>query len=157
MKIILLPILACIFLSLEICAQSPIILDEFDNRPCDHYLATMDATLAKAAENPQSTVYVILYEGKESRYNFRKSKPEFVYPHRGSAEAKIRSMKRYISVVRKFPVDRFRFVKGGFREKLSVEIWLVPPGAELPKLSPTLPTMRYSKGKPKGFCLWCCD
>jgi hypothetical protein len=59
--------------------------------------------------------------------------------------------------LRNFPrVERFNFIEAGFREKLTVEIWLAPNGATLPKPTPTLTKMKYRKGKAVGFCIDCC-
>src|SRR5688572_5073152 len=130
-------------------------IDELENTPCDDYLSRMDATMVEAYNNPSSTVYVLIYEGKELKYNSRKNKTELVFPNYGSAKAKIRSIKKYLSI-RKFPAERFEFVKAGFRKNLTVEIWLVPAGATPPKPTPTLTKMKYRKGKATGFCIDCC-
>ena len=130
-------------------------IDEFENISCDEYLMRIDAAMVEAHNNPSSTVYVLIYEGKELKYNSRKKKTESVLPNFGSAKAKIRSIEKYLSI-RKFPAERFEFVKAGFRENLTVEIWLVPAGATLPKPTPTLTKMKYRKGKATGFCIWCC-
>lgn len=127
-------------------------IDEFTHEPCDAYLSRMDAAMDKAYKNPASTIYVLIYEGKEREYNFRKKKTKFVLPKVGSAKAKFESVKRYSSF-RRFPTDRFSFIEAGFRENLSVEIWLVPAGAMPPKPTPTLKKMKYRKGKPAGFCV----
>jgi hypothetical protein len=148
--------LFCCLFCVSAFSQSADKLDEFVNIPCDDYLGRMDAAMNKASENPSSTVYVLIYEGKEFRYNNRKKKTELVFPGFGSAKAKISSMKRYISL-RSFPVERFKFVKAGFRENSTVEMWLVPSGGNQPKSTPTLTKMKYRKGKATGFCWWCCD
>ncbi|HEX8370338.1 MAG TPA: hypothetical protein VF604_17460, partial [Pyrinomonadaceae bacterium] len=101
------------------------------------------------------TVYVLIYEGKETRYNSRKKKMEFGLPAYGSAEAKIRSIKKYLSI-RKVPSKSFSFVKAGFRENAAAEIWTVPSGAPTPKPTPTVTKMKYRKGKSAGFCTDCC-
>src|SRR5687768_6522587 len=130
-------------------------IDEFENIPCDEYLMRVDAAMVEAHNNPFSTIYVLIYEGKELKYNSRKNKTESVFPNFGSAKAKIRSIEKYLSI-RKFPAERFEFVKAGFRENLTVEIWLVPVGATSPKPTPTLTKMKYRKGKATGFCIDCC-
>ncbi|HTK36923.1 MAG TPA: hypothetical protein VL325_00395, partial [Pyrinomonadaceae bacterium] len=130
-------------------------LDEFQNPQCDDYLARMDLAISKAAVNPASAIYSLIYEGKEGRWSERQKKREFVYPNHGSTDAKIRSMKKYISI-RGASVAKFKFVKAGFRENITVEVWLVPYGATPPTPTPTLTKMKYRKGKATGFCLWCC-
>lgn len=65
-------------------------------------------------------------------------------------------MKKYLAN-RGFPAERFVFVEAGLRENFTIEIWLVPGGAAPPTLAPTLTEMRFRKGKPRGFCTWCCE
>jgi len=125
--------------------------DEFNSYPCDQYLAVFDALLQRAFENPSSTVYVLIYEGKEREYNFRKRKAKYVAPKIGSAKAKIEAMKRYLTL-RNFSADRFSFIEAGLRENATVELWLVPSGAVPPKPTSTLEKMNYQKGKAVGFC-----
>lgn len=146
-----------LFFVVSVAAQTgePQKVDEFENLWCDEYLARMDAVIITAVNNPSSTVYVLIYEGRERQYNTRKKKTELMLPTFGSAEAKIRSIKKYLSI-RKFKGKNFTFVKGGFRESWAVEIWLVPAGGMPPKATPTVTKMKYRKGKAIGFCTECC-
>jgi hypothetical protein len=132
-------------------------IDEFSNLQCDEYLARIDNMIVHSQNNPTSTIYVFVYEGKEKKYNNRKKKTEDVFPAFGSAKAKIISMKKYISVVRGFNIKNISFIEAGFREKLTVEVWLVPDSAVSPKPTPTLTKIKYRKGKANGFCLGCCE
>ncbi len=155
MKTTFLALLFCILFCSSAFSQEAKKIDEFENIPCDEYLARMDVAIVQAYDNPSSSIYVLIYEGKELKYNSRKKKTELVSPNFGSAKAKIRSMKQYISL-RKFPAERFTFVKAGFRGNLTVEIWLVPTSVAEPKATLTLTKMKYRKGKASGFCLDCC-
>ena len=130
-------------------------IDEFANEHCDAYLGRMDAAIEKAYKNPSSTIYVLIYEGKERKYNARKGVYELMLPNVGSAAAKISSIKKYLKI-KKFSADRFSFIEAGFREDLTVEIWFVPTGASPPTPTPTLKKMKYRKGKASGFCTDCC-
>jgi hypothetical protein len=155
MKAVFSALLFGLLLSVSTFSQEARKIDEFDIVPCDEYLGRMDNAIAQARENPSAKVYVLIYEGKESIYNRRKNKMELAFPAYGSTEAKIRSIKNYLSK-RKLPIERFSFVKAGFRENTALEIWFVMPGAAPPKPAPTLKKMRYRKGKPVGFCTDCC-
>ena len=155
MKLIFSALIFCFLLAVSAFSQAAQKIDEFGGVPCDEYLGRMDAAVVQARDNPSATVYVLIYEGKESNYNSRKKKMEFGLTAYGSAEAKIRSIKNFLSK-RKFPVERFSFVKAGFRESSMVEIWLVPSGDAPPKSTPTLAKMKYRKGKAVGFCTDCC-
>lgn len=131
-------------------------MQEFETIGCDEYLNRMDIAIAASQNNPSATIYVFVYEGKELKYNYRKSRTENMPPTFGLAKAKISSMKKYISMVRKFPLERFAFIKAGYRENLTVEMWVVPNGETPPEPSPTLAKIKYRKGKSAGFCLRCC-
>ena len=151
---------ACLLLSILVSnligqTPSPNKIDEFFHLPCDDYLGRMDAMFSQADSNPNSTIYLIVYEGKERRYNAKRKRTELILPKFGTATAKFRSIKTYARW-RRFPVDRIKFVSGGFRENLTVEIWLAPAGSEPPKPTPTMNKMKYGKGKPVGFCTNCC-
>ena len=148
-------LILCFLFRIPAFSQEAQKFDEFIGTPCEDYLARMDNVLAQARDNPLLTVYVLIYEGKELVFNRRKKGMEWTVPTYGSTEAKIRSMKKYMSY-RKMPAERFSFVKAGFRENSTVEIWLVPPGISPPTPTPTLTKMKYRKGKPARFCTNCC-
>lgn len=126
--------------------------DEFEEVPCDDYLGRMDSAFLRAHENPGTVLYILVYGGKERSWSNLKNRVELVLPTPRSQAAKIRSMNQYVKL-RKFSIQRVKFIKSGFRENLSLEMWLVPSGAEVPKATPTLAKMRYRKGKAVGFCL----
>jgi hypothetical protein len=148
-------LVACLSLSIVALAQADKVrmIDEFHDVPCDEYLARIDNALIEASNEPNTTVFVIIYEGQENV--FSKDKKMSLPPAKGQFEERIKSVKERLAF-RQFPVDRFRFVNGGAREKLTVEMWLLPPGADPPKPKPTPVKWKYRKGKPIGFCLECC-
>jgi hypothetical protein len=159
MKAILILVIVILFtLPLFSQAKSPVSIDEFGSVSCEDYLSRMDSAIIQAANNPDAQIYVLVYEGKVSRYvkdrrgkwRIRVSNPEV-----GLAKAKIRSMRKYLDV-RGYGERNFVFVSGGYRENFTVEMWLVPEGAEQPIPKPALTRMKYRKGKPDGFCLGCC-
>jgi hypothetical protein len=155
MKAIFSALLFCLLFSISAFSQEAQKFDEFEAISCDDYLGRMDAAIVQARNNPSATVYVLIYEGKEWMYNRRKNKSELVFPAYGLTDAKIRSIKKYLSI-RKLTVKRFSFVKAGFRDEMTVEVWIVPNGAAPPKPTPTVTKMRYRKGVPRGFCTDCC-
>jgi hypothetical protein len=133
-------------------------IDEFGSVNCEDYLARMDTIIIQALNNPTARVFVFVYEGKIQRYKYKRDgsyTTESVLPQYGLAKAKIRSMKKYVQL-KHFSTERFVFVKAGFREDFTVEIWLSPADVEQPKPTPTLTKMKYRKGKPAGFCIGCC-
>jgi len=138
-------------------ASNPMKIDEFDSINCEEYLARMDAAMIQAKSNPTSQVFVYIYEGNVNRSKFQMDgtySVKSVPPEYGLANARIRSMKKFLAI-RKISLDQFRFVNAGFHKDFTVEMWLVPKGGTEPKSTPTLTKMKYRKGKPLGFCLSC--
>jgi hypothetical protein len=140
-----------------ICAysQESTKFDEFGRIPCDEYLAIMDEAIQRASEDPTAKVYFFVYEGKVVGTVGNTKRQTVVYPYPASAKAKIRSMKKLVSV-RKAPIQDFEFIDGGYRDAPAVEIWLVPHSAVPPRATPTIAKMRLRKGRPRGFCTSCC-
>ena len=133
-------------------------IDDFGTVACEEYLNKMNNNVFIVTNDPNSKIYIFVYEGKvtKAKYDFKGKflDYEYVYPPFGLAKAKIRSMKQYLKM-RKISQASYVFVEAGFLENFKVEFWLVPSGATLPKPSPTLKKMRFRKGKPYGFCLDC--
>lgn len=157
------------FLSLAISAyaQTPQVeaklLDEFEGNGCEDYLGRLDYVGSVVAENPDSRVFVFVYEGK-TRQVIQKPNSKYVenyvLPQYGLAGIRIDTMKkgltwRYRSNNR-FDLKRVVFVNAGFRERFNVAIWLVPKGVPEPLPTPTIGKMKYRSGKPYGFCTECC-
>lgn len=160
MKKLLFVLLISLFVEFSVFCQSPEarLFDEYGNSiNCESYLSRADAMKIEQTNNPNSRIYIIVYEGKERKWDYSKENASFktVLPQSGQAAATIRTMEQRLRL-NKAPLQNYIFVNGGFREEFGVEIWLVPPGAALPKPTPTLKKMKYRKGKPKGFCLDCC-
>lgn len=124
-------------------------VDEFESVNCDDYLARMDNFQIELSNNPTAKGYILIYEGKIPRQT--NTRFIFVSPHSGEAKAYEKTMIRRMTF-RKYDRQKIVFVEAGFREKLTVEFWVVPSNAEPPKPIPTLKKMKYQKGKPKDFC-----
>jgi len=158
MKAKLLPVIFCLF-ALSVFGQEKEArrFDEYGTIPCDEYLARAEAMIFGQASNPNSKIYVFIYEGKEKRSVYNKGEMTYksVLPPRGLAKAKIDSMKKYVAL-KKISPENYVFSNGGFREDFWVEIWLVPNGAKPPTPTPTLKKIKYRKGRSSGFCLDCC-
>lgn len=118
-------------------------------------LARIDNATIRVENDPTVLVYFLIYEGKEKRYDARSHRTVLINSPVGSAQAKIRSMKAYL-LLRKSPLKNYVFVKAGFRENSTVEIWLVKNVSNLPKPTPTLEKGRYGRRKALGFCTGCC-
>lgn len=142
-------LLFCILFCVSAFSQEAQKIDEFDSFNCEEYLARMDNFQNVLNNNPSAKGYILIYEGKLAKYD--RGKIYYVFPHFGEAKSYKRTMIRRMAF-RKFDKARIVFVEAGFREKLTVEFWLVPPGSEQPQPTPTLTKMRYRKGKPQDFC-----
>lgn len=156
MKKIFSALFFCFVFSVCVFSQRAEMIDAFSNNVCDEYLMRVDRMLIEATQNPNSTIYVFVYEGKENDQLHRKDTRKLFSPAIGSARTKIESMSKYIRNVRKASIENIKFVEAGFRENAAVEFWVVPNGVEPPKPTPTLKKMKYRKGKARGFCLYCC-
>lgn len=155
MKHLILALSLCILFCVAAFSQKAEKIDEFTNLTCEEYLSRMDGAISAARNNPSATVYVLIYEGKEQRYNSRQKKFVPISPAYGLAKAQIKTIKEYLKRDKSLN-ERFSFVEAGFRENSTVEIWLVPAGRTPPEPTPTLKKMKYRKGKAKGFCTGCC-
>lgn len=145
--------LVCIF---SVFSQEARKIDEFGNISCEDYLSRINNIFYHSRENPSANIYILVYEGKELIYNYRKKKEELVFPQYGLANYHVYLMKMRLESFSGVDIERFVFIKAGFRESFGVEFWLVPTGATPPKQTPTLTKIKYRKGKPKSFCLACC-
>lgn len=155
MKIIWLTFFILIFV-FSTFAQEAQKFDEIGDTSCEDYLNRMAEVVAILRFDQTTKVYLLIYEGKEQRYNARKDKSEILLPAYGSAKARIRSIKKLFKVHQQESLlERIVFVEAGFREEFTVEFWQVPLGAQPPKPTPTLTKMKYRKGKPKEFCISC--
>jgi len=148
-------ILLIIFASLGTYGQDAKQVDVFGRITCDDYLARIQNTFNVAKDNPIADVYVIVYDGIVIDHVGKGGAKKVIYPTRNSIEAKIHSIKR-LMVLWKVPADNIKILNGGYREEPMVEVWQVPNGLEPPKPSLTKKTMRFRKGKSRGFCTDCC-
>ena len=121
---------------------------------CEKVRMVVDSFLIELQNNPQSTGFIIVYEGKYSEqiYDKGKLKTRTYLPRYGEAFYRTQIIRDHIKL-RRFSPDRVLFINGGFLQEHEIEFWIVPNGAELPKPNPTLDKIEYRKGKP----LWKCD
>ena len=132
-------------------------LHESGNTNCDNYRAIMDILLIELNKFPEAKGYVLVYEGdleqrlydKNAKYKGVKHVPSEI----GTDTELIGYFKNHLSF-RNFPSANIVFVEAGFREKLSIELWFVPHGANPPKSEPTLKKIKQRKQKHTefGFC-----
>ena len=152
MKVIILLIFVCFF-ALSVFAQIREVrkIDEFGNITCEDLKARLENFAIVINEQPKSIGYAVIYEGRYSKNiydrkgNVTRTK---ILPTFSESVSYTQLMQKYIFRFKRFPQKKLLFIDGGFRENFTVEFWLVPDGAKLPKPIPTLETMKYRKGAP---------
>ena len=150
-----------VLLSLALCASAQNNeawkFDDYGNTNCDDYRARLDNLLTELNNSPDSKGYVLVYEGDlEVRSYDKKGKfqgNKIVRSDVGTAKEVIIFYRNHL-FFRRFPSERIVFVEAGFREKYSIQLWVVPNGADAPKPLPTLKKLKQRKKKPSrfGFC-----
>lgn len=111
--------------------RRPILLDEYGRLPESDIRARLDYFLASIASNPESTGYVVIHAARSTPNSL----------------AMIERLLRNHFAFRNFDPSRIVIVKGGYREELLTQIWLVPPGATPPTPRPTVDTQFVVKTK----------
>lgn len=114
--------------------------DEFGDINCEAEMAHLDNLAVTLQSEPANKGLIIFYGGRRSRGRL---------PKRGEAAARAARIKPYLVQRRGIPTDRVIVIDGGYREKWSAELWVVPPGATMPAPRPTIPIgkIKFRKGK----------
>jgi hypothetical protein len=112
-----------------------------DGANCETEMAHLDNYAIALLNERQTKAYVIAYGGR-----------------RGTARSEMQvrrsRIKRYLVNNRGIDKKRISVVDGGFRESLSIELWIVPDGSEIPKTEPTVSAkeVKYRKAKYSFDC-----
>jgi hypothetical protein len=99
-------------------------IDEYGNIAWNDERARLDNFAIELQSDPAARGYLMCYGGRVGRP--------------GEAGRRCRRAKNYVSRHRGIAASRVVTIDGGFRENLTVELWVVPPGATLPHPSPSL-------------------
>ncbi|HYE13056.1 MAG TPA: hypothetical protein VD968_01290 [Pyrinomonadaceae bacterium] len=99
-------------------------IDEYGNIRFNDEKARLDNFAIELQNDPTSQGYLVCYGGRRGR--------------EGEAQRRCDRAKDYLVNTRGIDAGRIVTVDGGFREDLTVELWLVPSGAEPPTASPTV-------------------
>jgi hypothetical protein len=116
--------------------------DEFGDSNCEDEMARLDNFAVTLQSAPANKGVIIFYGGRHFRGRL---------PKRGEAAARAARLKIYLVQRRGLPADRVILIEGGYAEEWHAELWIVPAGAPMPALSPTIPleNIKFRKGKPK--------
>jgi hypothetical protein len=98
--------------------------DECNNCTFDDQKARLDNLGVELQNDPSAKAYVIAYGGR--------------YSPVAQVGVLMKRARDYMVQDRGIDASRLVFVNGGFREKDSVEVWIVPAGAEPPRATPTV-------------------
>jgi hypothetical protein len=117
-------------------------IDEYGNIPMDDEKARLDNYAIELQNDPTAQGYLICYGGRVG--------------YEGEAQRRCDRAKDYLVNTRGISAERIVTLDGGYKEDLTVELWLIPAGAAPPRASPTvdpaqvkhLPRRRTSPQRP---------
>jgi hypothetical protein len=112
-------------------------IDEYGDIPFEDEKARLDNFAIELMNDPTAKGHLTCYGGRVGR--------------EGEARRRCGRAKGYLSGYRHVPAGRVVTVDGGYREELTVVLWVVPRGATPPQPSPTVGAgeVRFLKGKAK--------
>ncbi|HEX7316054.1 MAG TPA: hypothetical protein VF297_19260 [Pyrinomonadaceae bacterium] len=99
-------------------------VDEYGNIRFNDEKARLDNYAIELQNDPTAQGYLVCYGGRRGRT--------------GEAQRRCDRAKNYLVSTRGIDASRIVTVDGGFREELTVELWVVPSGATPPPASPTV-------------------
>ncbi len=117
----------------EKLSSLPLKIDEYEKLSCDSESLTVHYLGSVLYLEPKAQAYVIIYGGKNGTHN--------------EVKATIARVNSHVRFLRISPKD-ISIIDGGFREKLSIELWLYEKGGNPP--IPT-PTVEAKDVKLRGF------
>lgn len=98
--------------------------DDFPNVTCEDEMAHLDNFAIELQNDPELQAYVIVYAGRVSLIS--------------EAAARAKRIRLYLVKNRGIEPKRISLVDGGYREKLEVELWVLPRGVKAPSPTPSL-------------------
>ncbi len=105
-------------------SYSPHSLDIYHDLPFKHEKSRLDNFAIALQQYLEIKGYIVVYAGRRARI--------------GEAQTRAERAKNYLVNERGIDAGRIVTMDGGYREKLTVELYLVPPGATPPASAPTV-------------------
>ncbi len=99
------------------------LIDSFAYFNSEDGSARIDNLRITINQSPNNRGYVIVYGGKVGK--------------KGEIEAHVRGIKQTFTL-KGIDLKLIPIIKGGYREKLTIEFWNIPEGANLPKSTPSV-------------------
>ncbi len=147
---------AVILFSITGFSQEAKPIDKFGDANCEDLMARLDGfAIAIQNETNSHFGYVVIYEGEHERYVYdRRSNGRLktFSPVEGEANTYGEFIRNYLIKNRGISKNNLMIVSGGFREKFSVELWIVPRNGKIPEATPTKDTLKYRKGSTTDIC-----
>jgi hypothetical protein len=100
------------------------LFDQYGDIDDEHEMARLDYIAIQLQKEPGVVAHFIVYAGRRSCV--------------GQAQARAHRAKDYLVNVRGISFDRIIWRDGGYREELTVDVYLLPRGAAEPSISPTI-------------------
>jgi hypothetical protein len=112
-------------------------MDEYGDISFEDEKARLDNLAIELQNDPTAEGYLICYGGRVGR--------------KGEAGRRCDRARGYLSGYRHIPSAQIVTLGGGFREYLTVELWVVPRGAKPPQAAPTVDPkeVRFVRARPK--------
>ncbi len=127
-------------------------IEEFGYLFCDDFLSRAESIRMELNADPEAFSYIYVYEGKILKTDYNQNKSYYVLPRIGEAINYSRTMRKRFKMLN-IPLNRTKFILAGFREKFTVEFWLVPKDSNPPKPKQTLKEMKHRNIMARGdFC-----
>ena len=115
--------------------STPSRVDEYGNIRFNDEKARLDNYAIALQNDPGAQGYIICYGGRRGRT--------------GEAQARCDRAKNYLVNERQIDASRVVTLDGGFREELTVELWVVPTGATPPTASATVDPSEVQTTSPR--------
>lgn len=121
----------------------PTLVDSFNYTNSEEGSVRIDNFRIQLQQSSQNAGLVIVYGGQRGK--------------RGEVEAHIRGIKKAFAL-KGIDHERSPVINGGYREKLTIEFWIIPPGAEtpLPSLTVEAKKVRFKGVSRKVIPYECC-
>ena len=109
--------------------------DEYGNIRFNDEKARLDNYAIQLQNDPNARGAIIAYGGRRGR--------------RGEAQARANRARDYLVNTRGIDAGRIDTIDGGYRDELTVELWVVPAGATAPTASPTVQEseVQFTRGR----------
>jgi hypothetical protein len=115
-------------------------LMEFGKYNCEDEMSKLDYLAVQLQDNPDTYGYIVVYGGR-------------IGMRRREVGVRAARMRRYLVETRGINSDRVAVFDGGFREKLTVEVWRLASGEKPPATTSTVDPkkVKFKKGKFSGW------